>query len=287
MLYDSSIALGHIRLAALVNCKVIVHDAPTIIFTHGYLDNANSFATLLPWLDEYQCVAVDFAGHGKSEHRSEDAHYHLSDYAYDIYQLVATLNLKRYVIVGHSLGAIVGSLFASTQPAGLCGFVAIESCGPLAQSPQTSAAQLAECFNSRAKANKAIKHPASLQAVVKARCAVSDLNPDQALQIMQRNVEEGLQGSLTWRTDKRLRTVSALRLTEEQANNILVNIMCPRLLILGEQGFEKVKAAIVERQEAFINVPTFTFEGGHHVHLDATQEVATCLNAHIAHYFIA
>ncbi|MFT6269651.1 MAG: pimeloyl-ACP methyl ester carboxylesterase [Alphaproteobacteria bacterium] len=272
-------------MAALVNYETLSASKPTLIFLHGYLDNADSFATLLPLLNNYQCIAIDMAGHGKSEHRSTDAHYHLSDYAYDLYQLVLTLQLSDFVLVGHSLGAIVSSLYSATQPQGLCGFIAIESCGPLSEDAGTTATQLSDCFVSRANANKAIKQPSSIEAVIKARCAVSDLSASQAQQIVSRNLKTDLQGNLQWRTDKRLRTKSPMRMTEEQVCAVLGNICCRRALILGKQGFEKVKVAIAERDNVFFDVPTSTFNGGHHVHLESKVEVADCIHKYATQFF--
>jgi pimeloyl-ACP methyl ester carboxylesterase len=282
---EIEIRLPHTRVAAIVNYESLSVIKPTLIFLHGYLDNADSFATILPLLNEYQCIAIDMAGHGKSLHRSKDAHYHLSDYAYDLYQLVRTLQLSNFVLVGHSLGAIVSSLYASTQPKGLHGFIAIESCGPLSQDANTSAIQLTECFSSRTKANKPIKQPLSIEAVIKARCAISDLSASQAQQIVSRNLKTDKQGNLLWRSDNRLRTKSALRMTEEQVCNTLANICCQRLLILGKKGFEKIKVVIAKRDNIFFDVPTITFTGGHHVHLDSNVDVANCIHKYATQFF--
>lgn len=286
MLNDFHIRLPHITLSALSNRSSIQSSKPTLLFLHGFLDNASSFANLLPELDNWQCIAVDMAGHGHSEHRSLGAHYHLPDYAYDLHQIINTLQLKQVVLVGHSLGAIVCSLYAATQTKELCGFVAIESCGPLSAPEATTSQQLAACFESRVKNQSAIKHPKSMASVVKARCTISDLTETQATIILTRNIQKDEHGHLRWRTDKRLRTTSAFRMTEHQAIDILSNITCPRVLILGNQGFDKVKANIQQRREVFNDVPLFTFDGGHHVHMSSVKEVSLCIHKH-AHAFIS
>lgn len=272
-------------MAALSNSETITPSKPSLIFLHGYLDNANSFSTLLPFLSDYQCIAIDMAGHGKSQHRSADAHYHLSDYAYDLHQLVRTLQLTNYVLIGHSLGGIVCNLFACTQPQGLKGLIAIESCGPLSEEADTTASQLAGCFASRTKAYQPIKQPSSIEAVVKSRCAVSDLNVENARLIVSRNLKTDAKGNVQWRTDKRLRTKSAMRMTEAQVCAVLGNIHCPRALILGKQGFEKIREAIELRSSVFLDVPVDTFEGGHHVHLESTDDVLQCIKQHTRQFF--
>lgn len=286
MLNEVHFRLPHISLAALSNRSAIDANKPTLLFLHGYLDNAASFSELLPAFDDWQCIALDMAGHGHSEHRSDGAHYHLPDYAYDLHQVIRTLKLTQVILVGHSLGAIVCSLYASTQRPEVIGFIAIESCGPLSAAEETTSQQLMNCFESRAKAQSPIKHPKSMASIVKARCLISDLNEAQASTILSRNIQSNESGVLTWLTDKRLRTASPYRMTEPQAVNILSNIICPRVVILGNKGFEKVKASIEHRKEGFHEVPIITFEGGHHVHMSSTADVSQCIQKH-ANAFIS
>ncbi len=282
-LYEYEIDVGHMKMGALSNRKNIDCSFPIFIFLHGYLDNANSFLKLIQALDnidtQYQYLAIDHAGHGDSSHRSADAHYHLVDYAYDLSQLIHKLACNQVILVGHSLGGIVACIYASTKPEGLLGLVAIESCGPLSECESNTANQLTECFISRQKAILPIKHPTSFEQVVKARCLVSDFGLDDARTIMERNVNIGSDGKCEWKTDKRLRTKSTIRMTEAQSLNIMENIECKRVVILGDEGFEKVKRGILERPSVFQNVDVFTFSGGHHVHLQSTQKVADTISS--------
>ena len=276
MLKSVTFEQSPVNLAGLVNDAFINRkdEQTVLIFLHGYLDNAASFSSILPFLAKYPCVAIDLAGHGHSEHRSADAHYHLVDYSYDLHRFVNTQKIKNVILVGHSLGAIVCSIYAATQPKALIGFIAIESIGPLSQSEQTTAEQIKHSFESRDRAYKAIKQPKSMVELVKARCAISDLSSAMAETILQRNVKQDPNGSLLWRTDKRLRTKSPMRMTEAQANNVIANIACPRALVIGSDGFDKIKRILNERSSLFDHVDTVEFQGGHHVHLDAPEQVA-------------
>lgn len=284
-LYEFAIDIGHMTLAGLSNCPSVVSNKPIVLFLHGFLDNANSFSRLLSFMNShsshYQYLAIDHAGHGNSSHRSADAHYHLVDYAFDIHKLLLQLQAKSVVLVGHSLGAIVSSIFAATQPNNLHGFICIESCGPLSENEDITATQLKACFESRVKAESPIKQPQSFEQVVKARCLVSDFSMEDARTIMARNVKVLDNGECEWKTDKRLRTKSTLRMTESQSINILKNISCERMVILGENGFEKVKKGIEARAEHFNNVPIYTLPGGHHVHFTSEQAVADSIQTYV------
>lgn len=287
MLSELRFSQQPLSLAGLANQAFVQKDYENnavVVFLHGYLDNAASFSTLLPYLSKYPCVAIDLAGHGRSEHRSSDAHYHLVDYAYDLHRFIETQKFEKVILVGHSLGAIVSSIYAATRPKSLVGFIAIESIGPLSQSQNTTAEQIQTSFLSRDKAYQSIKQPASLQALIKARCAISDLNKEQAKLILERNVKSNSSHSLEWRTDKRLRTQSCMRMTEKQAINVLSNIECPRALVIGSRGFDKIKCILQERESCFDNVDTITISGGHHVHLDSPQEVACFIDKNITYF---
>jgi len=295
-MHELRFALPTMQMAALsnvasINAQSISASSPLVICLHGYLDNANSFLPILPLLSQHQCIAIDMAGHGASSHRPVGAHYHLSDYAYDLYQLIESQGFSHVVLVGHSLGGIVSSIYASTQASQVLGYIAIESIGPLSQSEETTSEQLRDCFASRNKALGPIKQPKNLQDLVRARSAISDLSDKNAEIILRRNVIEGSRDAeqlsndatsrtsqLMWRTDKNLRTQSPYRMSEAQARNVLDNIRCPRGLILGEQGFAKIKQALKQRVAQFGKVPVAVFPGGHHVHMESAQCVAEQIN---------
>jgi pimeloyl-ACP methyl ester carboxylesterase len=244
-----------------------------LIFVHGFLDNAASFSTLTPYLQNQYCVAIDLPGHGKSAHRSHDAHYHLIDYVYDLHSLIKANHWTQCTLVGHSLGGIICSIYTSLYPELVQTLVCIESVGPLCEPEFTTVSQLRASMDSRDKAKAPIKHPGSLEQVVEARLRVGDLSKQNAHRILSRNIEDKY-GQLTWRTDKRLRTKSAMRLTPNQAMDIIENIQCRFNLVLGKQGFTKLRRFLEQRKGLFRDLETVELPGGHHVHMESPAEVA-------------
>jgi len=90
------------------------------VCTHGWLDNAHSF---LPLAQQYLrnnamrtqggLLALDWAGHGLSDHRPAGTHYHFIDYAYDLWSLLEQQKWQDIVLVGHSMGGFVSNVTAS------------------------------------------------------------------------------------------------------------------------------------------------------------------------------
>ena len=140
--------------------------------------------------------------------------------------------------------------------------------------PRSSASQLRKSIDSRIEnAAKTPRHPDSMETAVKARMMAGKMHLTSAQGLMQRNIVES-EGELKWRTDPRLRTISSLRLTDEQSNSFIESVTCSWLTILGEQGFEKLKVNLEKRRHLAQGMQDCTCPGGHHLHMDEPGPVA-------------
>jgi pimeloyl-ACP methyl ester carboxylesterase len=88
--------------------------AVPIVFLHGVMSSAMTWA----WLPEEvmrhrQIVRIDFRGHGRSDHASG---YTVEDYAADVLAVLQEVGAPA-VLVGHSLGGVVGWWLAQKHPA--------------------------------------------------------------------------------------------------------------------------------------------------------------------------
>lgn len=101
-----------------------------VVLLHGFLENleiwfGNNFAQELA--ENYRVIAIDLPGHGKSEcvgyvHRMEKM-------AAVVKAVMDELGLRRYTMVGHSMGGYVTLAFAEKYPENLCGFCLFHSTG--------------------------------------------------------------------------------------------------------------------------------------------------------------
>jgi pimeloyl-ACP methyl ester carboxylesterase len=247
---------------------------PLILALHGWLDNAASFEPIASYLPDYYIVAIDLAGHGLSQHRSLDAHYHFVDFVHDIHELVSTQSWQSFILMGHSMGGIIASLYASTFTDNVKQLISIESFGPMTKEASSSPEQLKESINSRLQVQKSLVKPLrSFKSTVRARALVGELSEAAARVLVQRNVKD-LDGKLYFRSDKRLRTFSSLRMTDEQAKAFMLNIACPVLVISAEQGYEFVQDAVQQRFTWLKEVTHVSCPGHHHLHMDNAQVVA-------------
>ena len=65
--------------------------------------------------ERFRPISVDLRGHGESPW-DPLGRYDLGDYAQDLPQLLDALEIDRTVVVGHSLGGNVSTLFAAAEP---------------------------------------------------------------------------------------------------------------------------------------------------------------------------
>lgn len=268
---EVSFRLSNITLAGLAFGDP---QKPLIIALHGWLDNAASFIPLAAYLTDYHVVAIDFAGHGHSTHRSEDCHYQLFDYVHDLHELVEQQQWHDFILLGHSMGGIIASLYSASFNEKVKKYISIESLGPITQNAKSSAQQLRESILSRlALQTSKARHPPDKHSIIRARAIAGKFSEQCAQLLVSRNLQD-LDNKLRFRTDRRLRTLSSLRLTEEQAKAFLAAITCPVLVIIAKDGYEMMKTCANERRTWVNNIIVIHCAGSHHPHMDNPDEVA-------------
>jgi pimeloyl-ACP methyl ester carboxylesterase len=272
------LSLPHIELAAHLYGP---EDGVPVLALHGWLDNAASFARLAPKLDGLRIVALDFAGHGHSEHRPAGAGYALWDYAYDVLQVAEQFGWQRFSILGHSMGAITAVLLAAAMPERIARLALIDGLVPYTGEAEQAPAKLGEALRAKlALDGKRKPVYTEVARAVQARMkGVGAVSREAAELLAQRGLMP-VPGGYTWRTDSRLTLASPLRLSWAHAQAFVRALQCPVSLVLAEQGMMQAQPAV---QQLLQGLPfeVRRLPGGHHLHLDdeaGAQRVADCFN---------
>jgi pimeloyl-ACP methyl ester carboxylesterase len=96
----------------------------------GLTRNSRDFAELARHLQaEREVLSPDLRGRGLSQWDEDSSHYQLRNYVEDIWTLLASRQVDRVVVVGTSLGALMGMVMAATSPAKIAGVV-LNDAGP-------------------------------------------------------------------------------------------------------------------------------------------------------------
>jgi pimeloyl-ACP methyl ester carboxylesterase len=88
-----------------------------IVLLHGWIADSSMWGRLdaNPATKEYQLIAVDLRGHGKSD-KPHDPEKYGPEMAEDVVRLLDHLRLPKAHLVGYSMGAIVAGKVAATHP---------------------------------------------------------------------------------------------------------------------------------------------------------------------------
>lgn len=100
-----------------------------LVFLHYYGGSSRTWQSVISQLpDHYRTVAIDHRGWGLSD--APQSGYRIADLASDAEGVIAALKLKRYILIGHSMGGKVAQLMASRRPKGLEGLMLIAPSPP-------------------------------------------------------------------------------------------------------------------------------------------------------------
>lgn len=103
--------------------------APPVVCVHGYTSSAETFNALARRLsDRVRLIAMDVRGHGESAW-SPDGAYRYEDQAGDLAAFVDQLGLRRFTLIGTSMGGIIAMTYAGAHGERLAGLV-INDIGP-------------------------------------------------------------------------------------------------------------------------------------------------------------
>ena len=252
---------------------------PPLLAVHGWLDNAASFIPLAEQLPGYRWVALDLAGHGRSDHRPPGSVYHFTDYIGDLYRAADSLGLEQFSLVGHSLGAGVSAAFAASFPERVGKLVMIDGIGPISGRDQESLAQLRKsmAFLGQAPAPATRAYP-DWPGLVRRRMQAGDIR-QHSVEILLGRGTETRDGKVVVLSDGRLKQHSPIYMGQEKVLSILGGIEASTLLVIARDGLIASRETTHERIRVVPDITVVEVDGAHHVHLDDPGPTAGHLQA--------
>lgn len=253
-----------------------------VLALHGWLDNAASFDRLAPLLveahPEIDLVALDLPGHGQSDHRPAGINQYFIDYVPVVMQVVRALGWDRFALLGHSLGAGIATLVAGTFPERILFVLLVDGFGPMSDRPEQAPGRLRDAIEEIWKEEGRPARPgraySSIGQAVGARRRTGKLSEESARLLVERGMRRSVKGYV-WRSDARLKTPSATRLTEEQVRAFLSAIQCPVCVVFADDSeFVQLAELVRPRLKLLPQLESHTLSGGHHLHMENPGGVA-------------
>ncbi len=262
----------HLEMAALQWGKP---DGIPVLALHGWLDNANSFVQMADTLSELNVVALDFPGHGRSEHRHPSARYYVIEFMWDVHLAMNALGWESCHLVGHSMGAAIATVFATAAPDRVRSLSMIDALGPIANQASETTQQLRRSMTTMRGTPRPLKTYPSIESMIQARLAVSDLSREAATLIVERSVQPTT-GGYEWSYDPKLYWSSPIYFCEDQILDMFRLMETPALSLTASPFSEVVREEQYQnRLKALGGGKHDLIEGGHHFHMEQPDLVAS------------
>lgn len=245
-------------------------DGTPVLMLHGWMDHADSFRELAPRLVGCHVIALDLSGQGHSDHRAPHATYNIWD---DLPQIVGVLDQLGWadcVLVSHSRGANISTLFAAALPERVRALVPLDCLVVVPSETSVVATLRAFIEQTQKQLSRPPRTFASREEYIERRQAQGNA-PHVSEALADRALEQGPDG-FRMRGDARLFASSAIKLSPEDVEEVLRALRCPVLNIWAKDGIKKDN----QRMQALVDlgqslIPTFELlelDGDHHFHLD-------------------
>jgi 3-oxoadipate enol-lactonase len=236
---------------------------PALVFLHYWGGSSRTWDDVIAALpDTYRTVAPDHRGWGDSDKPAN--HYALADLADDAQCVIDALALRRFVLIGHSMGGKVAQLLAARRPQGLAGLVLIAPSPPVPlKLPPEALAAMESAYVSRA----------SVEATIDGMLCAKPLDSGRRQQVIDDSLRGGPEAKAAWPRGA----------SQEDISREVALIEVPTTVIAGEldrvDSVATLRAALLPRiPHAKMRVLPGT---GHLSPLESPDQVAQLIHAFI------
>jgi pimeloyl-ACP methyl ester carboxylesterase len=251
------------------------------VLLHGWLDHAASFDLLAPLLPG-RTVALDFRGHGDSQWVGAGGFYHFVEYIADLDGALEVLSPQEPVrIIGHSMGAAAALIYAALRPGRVSHLTMIDAM-PLSISTQEIPARLASYLEDLRHTARKRRRVESIEDGAQRLMRNNPLLSETAARLLAAGgiaPDPEQENALAWKWDPLLRAHSPLPISEPVLQLVCAHATTAILVIRGQTGILPNEPDLRARFP-HLKMSVHTIPGaGHHVHVDAPEEVARLVRA--------
>jgi pimeloyl-ACP methyl ester carboxylesterase len=121
--------------APLLHIAADAGTGPVVVLIHGIASSSITFQELVPLLKgRHRCISIDLLGFGESP-APATATYTIEEHVASVAETIESLRLREpFVLVGHSMGALIAARYAATHTARLVKLVLVSP--PIYVDPQ-------------------------------------------------------------------------------------------------------------------------------------------------------
>ena len=228
-----------------------------LVYIHGFLEEKSMWTSLITnFKSKYRCISIDLFGHGASENFG---YIHtMEEQASMIKSLLDRLKLRRYVLIGHSMGGYIALELTKKHPENIRGLILQNS---------TAYPDSDEKILNRNRAITAVKENPTLFV----KLAIPMLFSEKNRTTYQKEIKAVTSKAINTSTQG---IIAALEGMKIRKNNIevLSNPEIPKLMVIGkEDTVLDFNSLIAQTSETDVEVKIF--DGGHMSHIENRAEL--------------
>ena len=275
-----------IRGLKICLCTWGPEEGPLVVCLHGILEQGAAWSEVAIRLAQkgYRVIAPDLRGHGRSDRVGKGGSYNLIDFLGDIDAIVENLAGKAFILVGHSLGSVLGAIFATIRPQRIKNIVLVETILPTLNEDEDPTDSLTNQLNSMATPPEHPVFPDVQTAAKRLRKATPAISPALATLLAER-ISEPCEGGVRWRWEPLLRTRAGISLNgigRSRYLKLLKKIKVPITLVYGDRSnFNRIED-LNKQHEAMPNATKVVVSGGHNLPLEAPSALAKIISGAVA-----
>jgi len=274
-----------------------VHNPPgrhCVLCLHGWQDNAGTFDALAPLLPQHLSLfCLDLQGHGLSDYRPRGTSSTIMDYVLTVERAVQHFGWEKVIILGHSMGAGIGMLYAGAKPEKVHSLVMLDLVKPISIGddllPSSASKSMRETLALEKKISVSSRPSYPYEECVQRAMKGSrnSVEEEGVKTLLKRGTTKMPDGTFTFNADPFIKTRNPVYLSVEQQMAFARNLKCRMLLLQAKQGETWESKEVLE---AFVQAyrehcPSFQHsevEGTHHSHLNTPQHCAPLIGEFLA-----
>ena len=251
--------------------------APAVFFLHGWGDTGTTFQFVVDMFEsDWHVVAPDWRGFGRSTINCTS--YWFPDYLADLHELLANYSPQQPArLIGHSMGANVGSLYAGTMPERVRALVNLEGFG-LADADPGDAPQRYRRWIEAQNERLAFSEYHDLEALAfRIRKRSPHMSHEAAAFVANEWAASGADGVARLRADPHHKLPNPVLYRRAEAQACWQAVTADTMLVMGRESrlAEKLggAASTMHQDAACVTIE----DAGHMLHFEAPAELAQAI----------
>ena len=232
-----------------------------IVLLHGFLEDVSMWKNIIPVLSKtHKIIAIDLLGHGKTD--CIGYVHTMEDHAKMVHAVLQQLHVRRYFLIGHSMGGYIALAYAKLYPKTIKGLCLHNS---------TFHADDDELQQLRIRANKMAQ--TNFKQLV--QMSFTNLFSEKSRIVFKKELQKALQIALKTPLQGYIASQEGMRIRED-ATQFFADAPFKKMMIIGK------KDTVVKVDELLAfgkkhQIKTHLFSNGHMSHIENKEELLIAL----------